>query len=286
MTAQLDETITTFGIRQLKFDSNRGLLVNGQPTKLKGVCLHQDAGSFGNAVPMAVWAWRLSLLKETGCNAIRPSHHPFAPEFYDLCDRMGFYVFDEAFDEWTLDWTYNFTENSRGKSLTVTTSILINGTTPICAPCYAATATIRASSSTASATNSRTKKIVTAAKIARELVAICHEEDPTRPVTSACDQSAAATRNGFMDALDIAGYNYISRLYGTNTYAPERKRFPHRLCLGTETTHASTTGWACATTTMSSGISSGRAWIILARRTISRPRQPFGFSRSGRRQET
>ena len=76
------------------------------------------------------------------------------------------------------------------------------------------------------------------AAIARQLVAICHAEDPTRPVTSACDQSAVATRNGFMDALDIAGYNYLGRLYPANTYAPERKRFPHRLCLGTETTYA------------------------------------------------
>ena len=83
----LDETTTTFGIRQLKFDPDRGLFVNGQPTKLKGVCLHQDAGSFGNAVPTAVWALRLARLKEMGCNAIRTSHHPFAPEFYDLCDQ-------------------------------------------------------------------------------------------------------------------------------------------------------------------------------------------------------
>ena len=235
---KLDETITTFGIRQLKFDANRGLLVNGQPTKLKGVCLHQDAGSFGNAVPMAVWAWRLSLLKEAGCNAIRPSHHPFAPEFYDLCDKMGFYIFDEAFDEWTLDWTYNFTENSRGKSAngyhlyfdqwhdTDLRAMLRRDRNHPSVILYSIGNEIP------------NQKDRDGAKIARELVAICHEEDPTRPVTSACDQSAAATRNGFMDALDIAGYNYISRLYGTNTYAPERERFPHRLCLGTETTHA------------------------------------------------
>ena len=72
-------------------------------------------------------------------------------------------------------------------------------------------------------------------KMAKELVAICHEEDPTRPATSACDQSFAPSRNGFMDHLDIGGYNYIDRLYSTNTYVPERTRFPHRLCLGTET---------------------------------------------------
>ena len=87
--AALDETTNTFGIRSLKFDPDRGLLVNGKPTKLKGVCIHQDAGSFGNAVPAAVWALRLAELKEMGCNAVRTSHHPFAPEFYDLCDQLG-----------------------------------------------------------------------------------------------------------------------------------------------------------------------------------------------------
>jgi beta-galactosidase len=74
-------------------------------------------------------------------------------------------------------------------------------------------------------------------KIAKELVDICHEEDSTRPATSACDQSFTSSRNGFMDVLDIGGYNYIDRLYSTNTYVPEHARFPKRLFLGTETTH-------------------------------------------------
>src|ERR1039458_1064225 len=69
----------------------------------------------------------------------------------------------------------------------------------------------------------------------KELIEICHEEDPTRPATSACDQSLVSSRNGFMDTLDIAGYNYIDRLYSTNSYAPEHVRFPKRLFLGTET---------------------------------------------------
>jgi beta-galactosidase len=75
-------------------------------------------------------------------------------------------------------------------------------------------------------------------KLAKKLVSICHEEDPTRPATSACDQSFVSSRNGFMDQLDIAGYNYIDRLYHDSTYQPEHRRFPHRLFLGTETTHA------------------------------------------------
>jgi beta-galactosidase len=235
--ATLDETTTTFGIRQLVFDPDRGLLVNGTPTKLKGVCLHQDAGSFGNAVPAAVWAWRLGQLKEMGCNAVRTSHHPFAPEFYDICDRLGLYVFDESFDEWTRDWTYNYTENTRGKSQygyhlyfeqwhqADLRSMLRRDRNHPSVVLY-------------SIGNEIPDQFNDDGwKIAKELVAICHEEDPTRLATSACDQSFVSSRNGFMDALDIAGYNYIDRLYGDRTYAPERERFPHRLCLGTETTN-------------------------------------------------
>ena len=233
----LDETVTSFGIRRLEFNPDRGLLVNGQPTKLKGVCLHQDAGSFGNAVPLAVWAWRLALLKEMGCNAIRPSHHPFAPEFYDLCDRLGFYVFDEAFDEWTRDWAYNSAENPRGKSKygyhlyfpqwheTDLRAMLRRDRNHPSVVLY-------------SIGNEIPDQFNPDGwKLAKELVAICHEEDPTRPATSACDQSYVSSRNGFMDQLDLAGYNYIDRLYAEKTYAPEHERFPHRLMLGTETSN-------------------------------------------------
>ena len=90
-----------FGIRTFAFDPAKGFSLNGQPMKLKGVCLHHDAGALGAAVPIQIWQRRLKLLKEPGCNAIRCSHNPPAPEFFDLCDRMGFLVMDEAFDEWT-----------------------------------------------------------------------------------------------------------------------------------------------------------------------------------------
>ena len=234
----LDETSTTFGIRQLAFDPAQGLRVNGAPTKLKGVCLHQDAGSFGNAVPQDVWAMRLAMLKAGGCNAVRPSHHPFAPEFYDLCDRMGIYVFDEAFDEWTRGWPYNYTENSRGKAKygyhlffnqwydTDLRAMLRRDRNHPCVVLY-------------SIGNEVPDQLnPDGCQIARKLVAICHQEDPTRPATSACDQSAMASRNGFMDELDIYGYNYVDRLYGADTYAPEHARFPQRVLLGTENSSA------------------------------------------------
>ena len=68
--------------------------------KIKGVCVHHDAGCLGAAVREKVWERRLRKLKEMGCNAIRMSHNPHMPELYDLCDSMGFLVMDEAFDEW------------------------------------------------------------------------------------------------------------------------------------------------------------------------------------------
>jgi beta-galactosidase len=232
----IDETTTTFGIRKLEFIPDQGLFVNGKSTKLKGVCLHQDAGSFGNAVPIAIWAYRLGLLKEMGCNAIRTSHHPFAPEFYDLCDQLGFYVFDEAFDEWTRDWTLNFTENIRGKSKygyhlyfnqwyeTDLRAMLRRDRNHPSVILY-------------SIGNEIPDQFNDDGwKLAKKLMDICHEEDPTRLATSACDQSYVSSRNGFMDVLDIAGYNYIDRLYKDSTYVPERRRFPKRLMLGTETT--------------------------------------------------
>jgi beta-galactosidase len=235
---KLDETLTTFGIRSLRFDKDKGFFVNEKPVKLKGVCVHQDAGSFGNAVPIAIWAYRLGLLKEMGCNAIRTSHNPFAPEFYDLCDKMGFYVFDEAFDEWTRDWTLNYTENTRGKSK-FGYHLYFNQwyETDLRAMLY------RDRNHPSVILYSIGNEIPDQFnddgwKLAKKLVDMCHEEDSTRPVTSACDQSYVSSRNGFMDQLDIGGYNYLDRLYKDSTYVPERRRFPNRVFLGTETTHA------------------------------------------------
>lgn len=88
------------GVRTLKFDPDKGFFLNGKNTKLKGVCIHHDAGCLGSAVPREVWKRRLERLQDMGCNAIRMSHNPQAPDLYDLCDEMGFVVMDEAFDEW------------------------------------------------------------------------------------------------------------------------------------------------------------------------------------------
>ena len=96
----VDEYQTSFGIRTLKFDAKNGFFLNGKNLKIKGVCLHHEAGVLGAAVPIQVWERRLQNLKAIGCNAIRTGHTPMAPEFLDLCDQMGFLVMNEFVDKW------------------------------------------------------------------------------------------------------------------------------------------------------------------------------------------
>jgi beta-galactosidase len=96
----IDKYITPFGVRTFHFDPQTGFWLNGKHIKLKGLCLHQDAGAMGVAVPDDVYERRLRILKQYGCNAIRMAHNQPSPEVLDMCDRMGFVVIDEAFDKW------------------------------------------------------------------------------------------------------------------------------------------------------------------------------------------
>ena len=83
------------GFRTIRFDADKGLFLNDQHVKLKGVCLHLDHAGVGTAVPDTLLMWRLERMKELGCNAIRCSHNAPATAFLQLCDRMGFLVMDE-----------------------------------------------------------------------------------------------------------------------------------------------------------------------------------------------
>lgn len=97
---KVDEYSEKVGIRTFRFDANEGFFLNGVNMKLKGVCVHDDAGVLGVAVSEEVWIRRLRKLKEMGCNSLRFSHNPHADYLYKICDAMGFLVMDEAFDEW------------------------------------------------------------------------------------------------------------------------------------------------------------------------------------------
>jgi beta-galactosidase len=100
-----NETVDSYGLRigfrDVQMIPGKGMLLNGQLTKIKGLCIHQDAGCLGTAVPAEIWRDRLLKFKEIGCNAIRTSHHIFAPEILDLCDELGLLVYEEPFDKWT-----------------------------------------------------------------------------------------------------------------------------------------------------------------------------------------
>ncbi|MGA9637047.1 glycoside hydrolase family 2 TIM barrel-domain containing protein [Flavobacterium sp.] len=96
----VNEYETRFGIRDLRFDAEKGFFINGENIKLKGVCLHQDGGVFGAAVPIEVWKRRLMNLRNIGCNAIRTAHNPPSSEFLDICDELGFLVMEEFVDKW------------------------------------------------------------------------------------------------------------------------------------------------------------------------------------------
>ena len=196
----LDEVTTPFGIRTAEFRSDTGFWLNGKNFKLKGVCLHHDGGAVGAAVPLAVWERRLKTLQELGVNAIRTAHNPTAPEFLDLCDRMGFLVMDEFFDCWTKaknphDYHLYFKEWSHTD---LRDSILRDRNHPSVI-LYSVGNEIH-----------DTTEPEMAKSILRGLVDVCHEVDPTRPVTQALFRPNVSGdyKNGLADMLDVIGTNY------------------------------------------------------------------------------
>ncbi|HEV8593780.1 MAG TPA: glycoside hydrolase family 2 TIM barrel-domain containing protein, partial [Pyrinomonadaceae bacterium] len=96
----IDTYETNFGIRTIKFDADKGFLLNGEHVYIKGVCDHHDLGALGSAINVRALERQIEILKDMGVNAIRTSHNPPAPELLDLADRMGILILDEAFDAW------------------------------------------------------------------------------------------------------------------------------------------------------------------------------------------
>jgi beta-galactosidase len=229
--AVVDEVETPFGIRTIAFDADQGFLLNGQRVKINGVCLHHDGGCVGAAVPERVWERRLRLLKEMGCNGIRSSHYPPAPEFLDLCDRLGFVVMDEAFDEWAAgkemygyhdhfeEWWLADLQSMLHRDRNHPSIVLWSVGNEIPEQC-------------------RQDGVA----ILQAMVDVVHAEDPTRPVTSACDQidspyvNSGPTLEAFMELLDVVGYNYTGR-WGERSrkyYSLDRDAFPKRKMIGSE----------------------------------------------------
>ncbi len=199
---KLDVYETPFGFRYFEFTSNEGFFLNGKHVPLNGVCIHHDLGPLGAAVNVAALRFRMNLLKKMGCNSIRTSHNPPAPELVSLADEMGFMVMDEAFDEWkhpkkvngynTLwdEWAEKdmaaLVHRDRNHPSVIMWSI---------------------------GNEILEQGIRDGAEYARFLVDICHREDPTRPTTAGFDQWDQAIDNGLAEAVDVQGWNYKPQYY-------------------------------------------------------------------------
>ncbi|MDP4265532.1 MAG: beta-galactosidase GalB [Bacteroidota bacterium] len=220
-----DEYTTPFGIRYFTFDTDKGFLLNGKRVKILGVCDHHDLGCLGAAINKAALRRQLRILKEMGCNGIRTSHNPPAPELLDLCDEMGFIVMDEAFDMWkkektTYDYHLDWDEWHK-KDLQDQVTRDRNH------PC------VFIWSIGNEIVEQWDKKDSAGTIIARELAGIVRSLDTTRPITSACNSpypDNAIIRSG---ALDLIGYNYDHK-----DYASFHQRFPGKKFIATETTSA------------------------------------------------
>ncbi len=192
--------ITVFGLRDLEYRED-GLYIDGVKTFLKGVCLHHDAGALGAVWNNTAWERRLKMLKEMGCNAIRTSHNPPAPEILDLCDRMGFVVMDELTDTWTVpkkpngyallfnDWAEKdlkaMIHRDRNHPSVILWSI---------------------------GNETGEQGYPNLYHIPARLTEICHNEDPTR-LTSFGSDNPWASEQEFRNTMDVYGFNYKPHLY-------------------------------------------------------------------------
>jgi beta-galactosidase len=200
--ALADTYETPFGVRTLQFDPVKGFLLNGEHLHLNGVCDHHDLGALGSALNTRALERQVQLLKEMGCNAIRTSHNPPAPELLDLCDRLGVVVMDEAFDCWERGKTPNdyhlLFDDWHEKDWRAQLRRDRNH------PCVVLWSIGNEVSEQGSPSGLR---------IGAALTRIAHEEDPTRPTTAACNDTQAGF-NGFNTNLDVFGYNYKPTQYG------------------------------------------------------------------------
>ena len=254
-----------FGIRTIRFDADEGFFLNGENMKIKGVCVHHDAGALGAAVPPEVWERRLRKFKESGCNAIRTAHNPPSSDLLDLCDRLGFLVMDEAFDEWEgakNKWwqghnvyppkRYGYAEDfplwhkadleamilrDRNHPSIIMWSIgneIDYPNDPYVTPLFKEVLGNNDNGKPAKERQYDDKKpdAKRLTTISKRLVEIAHGVDTSRPVLSAMSFPELSTRTGFADTLDISGYNYRE-----NLYEEDHKRFPDRVIFGSENGH-------------------------------------------------
>jgi len=215
----VDHYVTPIGIRSVKFDKQQGFLLNGRHVKLQGVCDHHDLGALGAAVNRRATERQLQILKAAGVNAMRTSHNPPSPELLELCDRMGIVVMDESFDMWRRPKVQNgyskyydqwserdvrdFVRRDRNHPSVIMWSI---------------------------GNEIPEQNSPTGGDEAKRLTGLFHEEDPTRPTTSAFNSPEAAIRNHLAENVDLVGFNYRPWMY-----EQAMKDHPDWIFLGTET---------------------------------------------------
>jgi beta-galactosidase len=219
----LDTAETTFGIRSLHFDAAQGFLLNGQPLKLRGGCVHHDNGVMGSAAFDRSEERKVAVHKASGYNAIRCAHNPPSPAFLDACDRLGMLVMDEAFDCWRDGKNpYDYHVAFDGEWQHDLDSMLLRDRNHPCIILW----------SIGNEVTERDGRSGGAA-IARMLAGRVHAVDSTRPVTSALcgsDRPWIATDAVFAE-LEVGGYNYQQKQYLT-----DHERHPERIMVGTEST--------------------------------------------------
>lgn len=253
----IDDWNDEVGIRSFAFDADKGFTLNGQPLKLKGVCIHDDAGVLGVAVPEAVWVRRLALLKAGGCNAIRMSHNPHAEYLYRLCDKMGFLVQDEAFDEWETGknkWISGWNKGTPGKdgyhsyfsewaARDIEAMVLRNQNRPsiimwsigneIDYPndpySHEVLSTGRNPQIYGKGYLPDHPPAARLGELSAQLVKVVKQLDASRPVTAALAGVVMSNTTSYPGNLDIVGYNYQEYRYDSDHVV-----FPKRIIYGSE----------------------------------------------------
>ena len=259
----IDKTSTTTGFRKFEFDPDKGFALNGNWTKMKGVCLHHDAGVLGSAVPRDVIRKRIETLKEIGVNAIRTSHNPQAPALYELCDELGLLVLNEAFDEWEFpkrkwlegwnvgtpgfEGSYDFFEEwgetdladmvrrDRNHASIFAWSIgneVDYPNDPYSHPILDGSAEAGFTQPIFGGYKKEAPDAMRLGDIAKKLVAVVKKYDPSRPVTAGLAGVAMSNETEYPGSLDIAGYNYTE-----SRYESDHKKYTERVIYGSENRH-------------------------------------------------
>jgi len=191
--SMVDVCETAFGIRTIKFDANRGFLLNGRKVVLKGVCIHHELGALGAAFSERAAERRLEILKGMGCNALRLSHNPHAPELLDLCDRMGILVIDECFDGWG-----GFRLSGKGWRDNLGSFLARDRNHPSVILWSVGNEVMQQSSREG-------------ASLLKSMVDFVHQAEPTRPVT--CALRPGPTEPEMRRAMDVVSMNYQTMAY-------------------------------------------------------------------------